>query len=516
MAPQSQQPKDGQPKPYPPQVRKSVESGLITYSAVSENRRPDTSVTESINMHFDTIGAATLRKGMTFLGTGMPAGNILGMHYFVDTVSPNTNTKLVAVGGTALYYLSAGTWTSKRTGLTAGSKARFSTFLNFMFMVNGTEATAIWDGTGSAFATTGNAASAPTGTLIENFRSRMWIGGNTSKPSRIYFSSVPSSAATPVITWDTSDTSGQWIDISPSDGDFLTALQRSRNVMLAFKTNRLYRVFDINQIDPDPYYNVGTSSQESVLESKTGTFFHHSTGFYQYNVYGNVEEISRPIIDIVRAIPASNYTSIVGWAHPDGDHLMWCVGDVTYKGVAYTNMVVRYSISTQAWTHYSYPRSFTMAIRRQPFYTDGTTQFALTGDTAGNISEMDTGLDDAGTPISYSLVHRWDNVDGLLSTRKVIQGGAFLHYGGGGTKIAYQTDDDDPDSLNDWSKKPDKGMLASNNTIFNTMNIKARKFRFRLFGTGGGTGASTGFQQPFQYNGYELIEVRSEFVQNLN
>jgi len=512
---QSQQPKDAQPKPFPPQVRKSLESGLITYSAVSENRRPDTSVTESINMHFDTIGSATLRKGMTFLGTGLPASNVLGMHYFVDTVnSGGTNTQLIAVAGTVAYYLSGGVWTSKRTGLTAGSKARFSTFLNFAFMVNGTEATAIWDGNpANSFVTTGNAQDAPSGTLTETFRNRVWIAGNSTDPDKLYYSSAYTT--TPPITWLLNGNL-QFIPISPHDGDVITALQRSRNAMLVFKTNRIYRVFDISQIDPDPYYNVGTSSQESVIEAKTGVFFHHSSGFYNYNVYGQVEEISRPIIDIIRAIPASYYPSVVGWMEPDQDHICWCVGDVTYKGTSYTKMVVRYSISTQVWTHYSYPRNFTMAIRRQPFYTDGTTQFALTGDTAGNISEMVTGLDDAGTPISYSLIHRWDNVDGLLSTRKVVQGGAFLHYGGGGTKIAYQTEDDDPDSLNDWSKKPDKGFLGPSNTIFNTMNIKARKFRFRVFGTGGGTGASTGYLQPFAYNGYELVEVRAEFVQNLN
>ncbi len=503
--------KNTQPSPLPPHQRTSFESGLITYSAVSENRRPETSVSESINLHFDTIGSATLRKGMTALGAGLPSGNILGMHYHVDTVSPNTNTKLIVVTGSAAYYLNGSAYTSKRTGLTSDSKARFSTFLNYAFMVNGTEATAVWDGTASAFSTIGNALSAPTGTLIENFRGRMWIGGNTTYPSRVFYSSVPSAVATPIITWDTSATTGQWIDISPSDGDFLTAFQRSRNVMLAFKTNRLYRIFDIGQIDPDPYYAVGTSSQESVLETKAGVFFHHASGFYQYNVYGQVVEISRPIIDIIRAIPTSQYTSVVGWSEPDGDHLNWYVGDVTYRGVTYSKIVVRYSISTQVWTHYSFPRTFTMAIRRQPFYTDGTTQFALAGDSAGNICEMNTGLDDMGTPISYSLITGWDKIDGLLSTRKVIQQASFLHYGGAGTNVSYQTEEQDPDDLGNWKGRV--GMLRSSNTGINSIDIKGRKVRFKLSGTGGGTGASTGFLQPFQFNGYELFDVRNEFIQ---
>lgn len=490
------------PPPLPPVLRKSVKSGLINPGAVGENDRPESSVMESINMHFDAIGSATLRKGSTRLGNQL-TGNILGLHYLVDTVSPGTNTQAIMVNGTVAYYLSGGTWTSKRTGLTAGSKARFTTYLNFAFMVNGTEATAIWDGSASAFATNGNAASAPTGKYIENFRSRVWIAGNSTYPDRLYYSSVPSAVATPIITWDTSVTTGQWIDISPSDGDSITGLQRYRNVMIVFKTNRLYRVFDIGQTDPDPYYAVGTSSQESVIESKAGVFFHHASGFYQYNIYGIVQEISRPIWDIVRAIPASSYPSVTGWLEADGDHICWSVGSVTVNGTAYTNLVVRYTISTMTWTHYTYPTQVLCAIKRQPLYTDGTTQFALVGDNNGNAIKMNLGLDDLGTPIPYSLIHRWDNIDGLLSTRKNINVGNFTHYRGAGTSVAVQTEEYDPDQPNNWKKKV--GAFEESNTGFNTMAIKARKIRFRIFGE------STG--EPFIYNGYELLDVTNEFIQ---
>jgi len=374
-------------------------------------------------------------------------------------------------------------------------------------MVNGTEATAIWDGdTGTSFVTTGNAASAPTGKYIENFRSRMWIAGNATYPSRLYYSSVPSSVATPVITWDTSVTTGQWIDISPSDGEAITGLMRSRNAMLVFKPNHLYRVYSIAQTDPDPYFAVGTSSQESVVETKAGVFFHHASGFYQYNLAGIVQEISRPIIDIVRAIPTSNYDDICGWIDREGDRMNWSVGTVTANGITYTNLVVRYTISTQTWTLRSYPSQILVALRRQPLYTDGTTQFVVVGDNAGKTYEYDTGTSDDGTAISYYLTHSWDDLDGMHLTRKNVQNGLFLHDGGAGTKVDYQIEDEagnvDPES--DWSKEV--GMLKpTNDTGFNTMDIKARKVRFRISGT------STG--QPFTYDGYELIGVVNEIFQ---
>lgn len=485
------------PTPLPPIVRKSVESGLMTQGAVSENRRPESSVTESINFDFDSIGSAVLRKGLTRTGNAL-GSSILGLYHFIDTVSSPSNSRLLAVAGGICYYLNnSNVFTSIRSGLTSGSKARFSTFLNFVFMVNGTEATAVWDGsTSTSFITTGNAASAPTGKYIENFRSRMWIAGNSSKPDRIYYSSIPSSVTTPVITWNTSDTTGQWIDISPSDGDTITAIKRTRNNMLVFKQNHLYRVYSIAQTDPDPFFAVGTFSSESVVDTKAGIFFHHSSGFYQYSIASALQEISRPIIDIVRAIPVSSYASVTGWLEPDGDHICWEIGDVTYRGVAYTKMVVRYTISTQVWTHRLYPTQFTVSA----LYRDTSTMYALVGDSSGNVYQTNTGKTDDGTAITFSLIHSWDNMDTLLSTRKTVMNGMFTHEGGAGSNVNFQVN---KDQENDWTKGC--GDLQASNTGFNTVDIKARKLRFRLSGSSKG--------EPFTYNGYELIDVVSEFVQ---
>ena len=492
--------KNTQPRPMPPLSRKTVESGLILPMAVSETRMPESAVSESINFHFDAIGSATLRPGSTLLGNAIGA-NINGLHYFVDTVN-GTNSQMIAVSGTSTYYLSGGgTWTSIRAGLTS-TKARFCTYLNYVFMCNGTEPTAIWDGnTAGNFVSSGNALSAPQGNLIENFRGRIWIAGITSQPSRLYYSSVPSSANPPTITWDNSV---QFFDVSPSDGDSMTALARFRTTLVVFKTNHMYRVFDIGQSDPDPYYAVGTYSQESVVETKTGLFFHHSTGFYQYNVYGIVQEISRPIIDIIKAIPSSAYTSVTGWIDPLGDHICWALGPVTVNGVTYTNLEVRYTISTQVWTHYQRPTRTVASLRRQPLYNDGTTLFTLTGDTTGKVYKADTGLTDNGVPIFYSLIHRWDTFDGLLSTRMNIQTVNFCHYGGAGSTVTYQTELQDPNDLQNWTQRVDRGSLDQKNTGFNSANIKGRKVRFRVFGNAVG---------PFTYNGFEILDVYDEFIQ---
>jgi len=472
---------------------KNLQSGLIVKGAVSESRMPLDAAVESLNFHFDRIGAATLRKGTTRLGNQL-SGNILGLYEFRDSGS-GTNNRIIAVNGTTVYYLSGATWTSKRT-VTTGLKARFSTYLDYVFMVNGTDATAIWDGaTGTSFLTTGNAASAPTGKYIENYRARMWIAGNSSYPDRLYFSSLPSAVATPVITWNTDVATGDWVDISPSDGENITGLKRDKLSLLVFKNNHIYRVYTSSETEPDPKFDVGTYSQESIVDTKAGIMFHHPTGFYNYTG-SSVKEISKPIQDIVDNISAANYDDICGWT--DGDHVYWEVGDVTIEGRTFSNLVVRYTISTEVWTHYTYPTEFLVSSP----YNDGTTLWRLVGDNGGNILKVNYGNTDNGTAISYALTHRWYSIDGLLSTRKTIQKMLFQHDGGAGTKITYQ-DESSKDA--DWSKSVGTGQLKDVDTYFPTANVRGRKCRFRL------SGSSTG--EPFVYEGFEILDGTSELVQ---
>lgn len=480
------------PQPIEPVLRKSLKSGLITQSAVSENDYPMDALNECINFNFDTIGKMTLRKGSTLLGNAL-TGDILGLYNFRDSGS-GTYNQLLMVNGTTVYYLSGSTWTSKRTSLTSGSKARFSTLLDNVFMVNGTEATAVWDGNPSnGFVTTGNAVNAPTGKFIENYRSRMWIAGNSSYPDRVFFSTIPAAVSTPVITWDTDVSTGQWIDISPSDGENITALHRTRGALLVFKNNHLYRIYSIQQTDPDPQFNVGTYSQESIVETKNGIYFHHPTGFYRYD--GNVTEVSRPIIDIVKGITLTNYSKVAGYLEPDGDHICWSVGNVTYGGVTYSNLVVRYTISTQVWTHYSYPTQFLVSSS----YNDGSNLYTVVGDNAGKIYKIDTGTTDNGTDIFYSIIHPFDSVDGYRSTINIINTMFFMHKGMTGAKTSYQVPDD---VINDWRK--DVGEIKNSETGFSNLNIRGRKIRFRISGISKG--------EPIYYEGYELMQALAQLI----
>lgn len=465
-------------------------SGFICKGAVSEAKIPLTAVSEVINLHFDKIGAVTLRPGTTILGNQL-SDNILGLYEFRDSGS-GTNNRILCVNGSAVYYLSSSTWTSKRT-VTTGKKADFTTFLDFIWMVNGTDATAIWDGSvGNSFVTSGNASNAPVGKYIENYRSRIWIAGNSTYPDRIYFSSLPSEVATPVVTWDTSAT-GNWIDISPQDGDNITALKRTNNALLVFKRNHIYRVYSASEVDPDPKISVGTYSKDSVVEAKDGIYFHHPTGIFRYNE-GTVSEISKPVQDFIDAVGVSQYDNVCGWE--DGDHVYMALGDLTVNGVSYINIVIRYTISSQVWTVYSYPTQFLCGSK----YNDGTTLYDLVGDDDGNVLKVNYGKTDNGTNIMYTLTSRPYTFDGLFTTRKNISQMSVIQSGGEGARYYWCADDMGINRFTPLNLKS-KSDLAQASSV----SVRGKKIWFRVAGSSNG--------EPFDFCGFEIIDVSSELIQ---
>ena len=456
--------------------------GLITPGAVSVGQFPLSVVTESMNFDFDKIGSATLRKGSTLLGNQVTASvDILGAYEFRDSGSGTNNQSLMVVGD-KVYYLATATWTSKRT-VSTGYKAEFTTFLDYVFMVNGIDATRTWDGAVGTNFSTNNVSGAPVGNYIENFRSRVWIADNK---DRVYYSSLPSIATTPTISWNANT---WYIDISPQDGDNVTKLKRYKNALLLFKREHIYRIYSINETEPDPKISVGTYSGRSVVESIDGVYFHHPSGIYRYSE-GAVSNISEPVIDFVKNITVANYSKIVGWE--DGNHVFFQVGDVTIGDASYINVVLRYTISTRVWTFRSYPTQHLASSK----YNDGSTIFNLCGDDDGNILKMDTGITDNGSAIFYSLTTRPNTLDGLFSTRKNISKMAMIHDGAEGSSVKCRVDSR---NLNDF--KPLFEIKEKVSKPF-TVDIKGNIIYFNI------SGSSVG--EPFEFNGFEILEATSE------
>jgi len=431
--------------------------GIIRPAAIDELIALPNSLSLAVNVNFDRIGAVQTRNGTTIIGSEIVAAKpILGLHNYIDNAG--TKHRLLAKIGTAVYDFDGTSWTSRRSGLTENSKARFTSLVDYTFMVNGNGNQVCSTYNGSAFGSD-NVADLPKGDFIENYRSRIWIAD--SSDDKVYY--------TDVVNTDGSITGGtSFIQISPQDGDKITGLKRNNNALLVFKKNQIYRVYSVNSTDPDPFINVGTYSQESIIETKDGIFFHSPHAFYHYSE--NPLDISKKIIDIVEAIPRANWENVCAWE--DGDHIYWSVGDLTLGEISLSNVVCRYTISKQIWTLSSYP----FEIRSSCKYDNGTTVVNSVG-ALGKVYTFDTGTSDDGEPIFYNIETQFYYFTNAKSDRKDIEEIVALFENAQGAQVSYKIDDESPET---WHPI---GELK--NDITQTLILNAKGFvriKFKLDG----------------------------------
>jgi len=451
--------------------------GIIRQASADDSLIPDGAIPEAINFEFDRIGVARTRPGMTAIGASVSAGNpCIGIHNI------QSNTAIVAFvssGSTTVFERQTSSWAAIAAGTGAGI-FRFLDFANRTIFFGPVERS-IRVYAGSNFDTSSGNPINPqqlwyvngninTGYIRPKFgkvyKSRIYLTGDPTNEfrSRLWFSSVITSSGN--ITWAPST---DFVDINPNDGEDITSLERYSLELLVFKPNYIYR-FRTSGVDTDPLVKIGTRSQESIIEGKKGLYFHHDTGFYKYTG-GYPVEISRPISDVVKAIPFGEYAVIRAWK--DDDHIYWSIGDLTLSGPkaneTWANAVIRYTESSEIWTVYSYAND----IRRGgPFITSSSSSIMIGLDN-GVVAEFNRGQTDLSEPIKYRLITKWYEWEGI-ETRKIINLLMVISEKGLGMNIMYQVND-----YEDWQVlTPDLRKLIS---FFNT-NIKFNRIRFRISG----------------------------------
>lgn len=449
--------------------------GVIREAEVDSSLIPEGAVLEARNFHFDRKGAATGRPGLAALGaTVLNSRPCVGLH----NAQAGTAIAVFSNGSSAaIYTFSSGAWAISLDGGTASVAIRFVDFgsytiaLNFMY--NTYTSMRFWNaGSTRHWHFTGNPINpqmmwgyAPQ--LGEIYKSRVYLAGDTSREghkSRLFFSSVITSAGN--ITWTpTTD----FVDINPGDGEGITALKRYSLELLVFKPNYTYR-FRTSGVDPDPLIKIGTRSQESVVEGKRGVYFNHDSGFYRYSG-GYPLEISRPISDIVDAIPFSQLDDIVAWN--DNDHVYWSIGNVTVnetkESITYKNCVLRYTESSELWTIYSYSTD----IRRGITYNSGTALSRIVATEKGLVGTHNSGTTDFGDPISCRLRTKKYDWEGVRN-QKVIQEMVAICEKAQGLTLSCRVDD----NLN-WIPI---GQLKGIVTNFDKQNISHHRIQFQIDG----------------------------------
>jgi len=406
--------------------------GIIRSAQMNDTVAPEQAVETAVNVVFDRIGAWTSRKGITTFATAL-AGPILSFGKFLKNAS--ADRRLLAQVGNNISSWNGTTWTSVRTLTSTTNKARYSQFLNYVYTVNGSDAggDAIQTFDGTSYAAT-NVGSLPKGDYVQaGYEGRVWVADRNT--DRLYYSDIAS--ITGIITGG----SDYIASLSPQDGESITGLQRVPRALLVFKQNHIYRVYSANNIDPYPAYNVGTFSQESIVEAKDGIYFHHSSGFYKFQYEGQPVEISRRIIDYVNAIPRTYYANVTG-AYDGRDAITWSIGPTTVDGVTYTNCQVRYTISTQIWTTYDLAEGNTPTAMIT--YDSGNIIAQIVGTSQGGVFQQELGTTDNGKPISVDVIGGWMPLSDMWSHQSNFTGINVLCLNGAGFEVLHQTDKDLP------------------------------------------------------------------------
>jgi len=451
--------------PYPTE-------GMIRSSIIDDVVCPENSVQLGLNGNFDRMGAFTSRKGMTTFAT-QRAGRIISLGRFAQ--NSTNNRKLLIQEDNDIYSWDGVTMTNVRT-LSSNNKSRYSQFLNLVYTVNGNATLAGSDPIrtydGATYGST-NIASLPKGDYVHaGFEGRVWVAD--AALDRLYYSDIVSPSG--VIAGGTN-----YIEkLSPQDGESFTALYRHPRALLVFKQNHIFRVYGASSVDPYPAYNVGTFSQESIVETKDGTYFHHSSGFYKFQYDGQPQEISRRITDFVDAIDRNFYESVTGvW---DGkDAVLWSVGTVTVEGVTYSNCELRYTISTQVWTVYN--RTGQDQLTASVLYDDGNVVAPIGGTNIGNVVQLEDGNTDLGRAIPYEYITRWIAFIDIWSRIKDLSGITINTENGAGSQLSAQYD---KDVANKW----DNILAVSENFSTSSPSFVSNEFnrvRFRVVGESQGT-----------------------------
>ena len=454
--------------------------GVIRSAQLYDKVCPPNSDQLGLNIVYDSIGARTTRKGVTRFG-GSLSGPVISMARY--NVNSSTSRQLLAQVGSQIYASNGGSYSSVRT-MSSSSKCRYAEFLNLLYTVNGSSGDNIQTYDGTSYGST-NVASLPKGDFLSaGFELRVWVADATN--DRLYFSDIAS--PTGVITGGTNYISS----LSPQDGESITGLFRHPRALLVFKQNHIYRVFSAYNVDPFPAYNVGTFSQESIVEAKDGVYFHHPSGFYKFEYNSQPTEISLRIIDFIRAIPNANYGNICG-AYDGKNHITWSIGPVTVDGVTYNNCQARYTISTQVWTIFDLSPGITPTAMIT--YDNGDVLCGMIGTSQGGTYQCETGLTDDGQPIYFEYLTRWMPVIDQWGHTKKFTGCVNFHENGAGTTMQYRTD------LNLPVQWADIGSLDDNfATTFPNVNCESfNRIQFR------GKGTSVG--QQVVLAGCEIINL---------
>ncbi len=352
-----------------PYILRDFRGGRVSKDIVSNFIVPENSVSNSLNVNFDeVIGSAKVRPGTVKLGATVASGKTpLGLAPFIG--KSGTPDYLIAVftgasNGTLYYYDNSDqAWHTSSPGLSTWSntlKNRFATLGGRVFITNSSNG--MKDSADANTWVTTNSIGTYKPSLVFRYKARLLAAGDPTYPDRVFFSSIIDPVSSPFITWNVDASTGDWIDVNPDDGGYITGFSESSTFVLVFKNTGMYRMDSVSKtVDAENIFNVGAVSQEAITLCQGVTYFFSGVDVRRTNG-GYPEQISRiGVQDFIDAIPQANWTSVCSGT--DQLNVYFFIGDVTLNRNqdnerAYTNVVLKFSPRDEAWSVHSYADTY--------------------------------------------------------------------------------------------------------------------------------------------------------------
>lgn len=478
-----------------------ITEGVIADSTVSYYVSPKNSVSSCENFNNDILGVLTYRipLGLQFVPE---ATNNISAVLFQPAALAN---RIYYQVNQSLLWRDAGTPTTATTYTSifqSNYQPRYSIIQGNLLMTCGSLSGIKYTTGASAPVAIAGISGTPTDIdLIDaGFGGRIWYGSSTNANNRVYYTDVIPAAGVASTTG-----TSQYLTINANNGDYVTGLIQGQQVLYAFTTNGIFRIYNTQSQDNVPLAFVGAPNQESIAKGTDGIYFYHSTGFYKLTDGGTVQLISNRIKSII-----PRYTNPVR---------VWSVGDFVYFSFYYDfavgggsnlgSKVFRYTISTQTWTVYNFFKNIIYATttsldrsntrRTYLFGSSGGANATFAsifeeqerGD--GSISTSSaSGDDNSEIQIIGSFETNWENF-GMESHIKQINGIAYPSSNATGFDVAYQVDNANPSHWIPIGKLSDKTI-----TLFKDfVSVPFNRIRFRVMGQkknpySGGTFCSIG------------------------
>jgi hypothetical protein len=261
---------------------------------VSPSLIDDKEWADLMNVEYDEGGVLRKRSGYTTVGTSLTAARGLGIYH------PLTGTpKLTTIDSGVLKYYSGSGWSSA-TGatFTAGIDMAFTEARLKLFIWNGTDGGAYFDG--AAVTRPGTMPNASFGVYYQN---KHIVSGVSGQPSRLYISNIADATDFTVTTGGTqpqpdsttdaetgnpnvpgatvfagtpSLTEANVIDVRKDDGDKITGLALFQGLVIVFKERSIYQLSFASDGTPTVTpitYATGAVSHKSIVGVENDVYF---------------------------------------------------------------------------------------------------------------------------------------------------------------------------------------------------------------------------------------------------